>query len=219
MKFIPYTSLQCWQGSADEFLTNYEQIRDAAIKSVNCLTDGLVVEVISETLKLHMGNNSHHHRWQVACKEIGETAEVLVTDITAQTGRTGRVTPLLHYAPTKLSGAVLSKATAHNPNKLIDCNINIGTTIQIVHGSGSFIVAAMPCVNGQAPAGSYGHRLLALVRARPANTGFLIKALFHLPSRPICDAPQCSIEGATGGSGAPDRPLLVLVIRLLHLVI
>ncbi|HAS89133.1 MAG TPA: hypothetical protein DCS48_07485, partial [Desulfovibrio sp.] len=37
--------------------------------------DGLVVEVTNPTIKEFLGSTSHHHRWQIAFKRKGETAE------------------------------------------------------------------------------------------------------------------------------------------------
>ena len=51
-----------------------------------------------------MGATNHHHKWQVAIKTKGETANTVIQDIGWQTGRTGNVTPVLRVKPTKVSG-------------------------------------------------------------------------------------------------------------------
>ena len=41
-----------------------------------------------------MGSNRKFHRWQIAFKENKEKAQVRVISITAQVGRTGKITPV-----------------------------------------------------------------------------------------------------------------------------
>ena len=52
-----------------------------------------------------MGATNHHHRWQIALKTLGETATTTVNNIRWQTGRTGKVTPVLEIEPVLLSGS------------------------------------------------------------------------------------------------------------------
>ncbi|USD58965.1 hypothetical protein J4N45_10525 [Vibrio sp. SCSIO 43140] len=105
----------------------------AEIKSTTVYPiDGTVIEVMGDELRASMGHTSHHHLWQVAKKEVGETKDVLVTGIDWQVGRSGRVTPVILIEPTELSGAVISKVSGHHAAYVRDHGIGIGATIQIV---------------------------------------------------------------------------------------
>ena len=76
--------------------------------------DGVVFEIVNPELKVHMGSNRKFHRWQIAFKENKEKAQVRVTSITAQVGRTGKITPVAELEPTQLSGATIYRATGHH---------------------------------------------------------------------------------------------------------
>lgn len=93
--------------------------------------DGTIIEVIGDDLRTAMGSGSHHHHWQIAKKEVGETAEAKVKDIIWQVGRTGRVTPVIQIEPTVLSGATISKVTGHHAANVRQHGIGVGAKILI----------------------------------------------------------------------------------------
>jgi len=112
--FVPFAQLPAWEGSIQALSADFEQVTEEAWQSVDFDVDGIVLEVTHAALKAHMGANRHHHRWQIALKDNAETAEVTVLEVTAQTGRTGKVTPVAELEPTTLSGATIRRATAHH---------------------------------------------------------------------------------------------------------
>ena len=100
--------------------------------SVDYDIDGVVFEVTNEALKQHMGATRHHHRWQIAFKVNAESAEVKVLQVTPQTSRTGRITPVAELEPTKLSGATISRATVHHYNMVKTNGVGPGAIVQLV---------------------------------------------------------------------------------------
>jgi len=94
-------------------------------------TDGLVFEATSDSVKKEMGHTSHHHRWQIAYKRNTEYKDVKVLSITNQTGKTGVITPVAELDPTRISGAVLSRATCHNWGNVLKMGIGAGCTVRV----------------------------------------------------------------------------------------
>ncbi|MBI9112227.1 helix-hairpin-helix domain-containing protein [Maridesulfovibrio ferrireducens] len=111
-------------------LTDEEWIADAY--QLSDPIDGLVLEVTNSDLKKHLGSTSHHHRWQIAFKRKGETAETTVKAIRWQVGRTGAVTPVIEIEPVNISGAKISNVTGHNSAYIEDKCIGVGTRLRIV---------------------------------------------------------------------------------------
>ncbi|MGZ5031007.1 MAG: helix-hairpin-helix domain-containing protein [Methylobacter sp.] len=94
--------------------------------------DGVVFELVgNEQVKKYLGATRHHHRWQIAYKNNIETAEVTVLRVNPQTSRSGRVNPVAELTPTKLSGAMISRATAHHYGMVKKLGIGSGTLIEL----------------------------------------------------------------------------------------
>ena len=85
--FMPYVHLMAWEGSGSELLKDIEKITQNLAKKVDYPLDGMVVEIKNEKLKKILGATNHHHKWQVAVKTKGETAETVVKEIGWQTGK------------------------------------------------------------------------------------------------------------------------------------
>ncbi|WP_166370316.1 helix-hairpin-helix domain-containing protein [Psychromonas sp. SA13A] len=130
--FFPFSLIENWTGHYKEILTDFDKIVDKIWTSVDYDIDGVILEVTNETLKEHMGATRHHHRWQIAFKVNAESAEVKVLEVTPQTSRTGRVTPVAELEPTKLSGATISRATVHHYNMVKTNGVGPGAIVQLV---------------------------------------------------------------------------------------
>jgi len=132
VRFVPYIHLPTWVGDGDRLLNDIDFIFDLVMAEVDFPMDGVVVEVLDELLKAHMGATSHHFRWQIAVKRKGETAETTVQGIQWQVGRTGNVTPVMEVEPTFLSGATIRRVTAHHAGMINKLGIGIGARIEII---------------------------------------------------------------------------------------
>jgi DNA ligase (NAD+) len=129
--FYPFAQLPKWQGSADQLRQNFSQIVESVLAMVDYDVDGVVFEVTEPVIKQTLGATRHHHRWQIAFKNNIESAEVRVLSVTPQTSRSGRVNPVAELEPTKLSGAMISRATAHHYGMVKAQGIGIGTLIEL----------------------------------------------------------------------------------------
>jgi len=132
IRFVPYTQLVSWEGTAAALLENTERIIHELIQQVDYPIDGVVAEVINEDVKDYMGATSHHYRWQIAIKTKGDTAKIKVQAVTWQVGRTGSITPVMEVEPVLLSGANIRRVTAHHAGLIQKEGIGEGALIEII---------------------------------------------------------------------------------------
>lgn len=129
--FYPFCELPDWQGPSTELIPNFEAIVANVHTLVDYDVDGVIFEVTDGRIKQHLGATRHHHRWQIAYKSNAETAQVKVLRVTPQTSRSGRVNPVAELEPTRLSGAMISRATAHHYGMVKEQGIGVGTVIEL----------------------------------------------------------------------------------------
>ena len=129
--FYPFALLPCWTGTWEALNADFALIVKTIWHQVDYDVDGVILEIVDEPLKQSMGATRHHHRWQLAYKENLQTAEVKVLNVTPQTSRSGRITPVAELEPVRLSGALLSRATAHHYKMVQDKGIGPGAIIQL----------------------------------------------------------------------------------------
>jgi len=129
--FVPFTQLPKWLGSIDEFSSQFLDIVGELESGVDFDVDGVVFEIVSPELKEYMGSNRKFHRWQIAFKENKEKAQVRVISVTAQVGRTGKVTPVAELEPTQLSGATIYRATGHHYGLVKEQGLGAGSVIEL----------------------------------------------------------------------------------------
>lgn len=133
--FVPYVELAKqakWEGSGSDLLKQIEQITEQLTKKADYPLDGMVVEAINPKIHQKMGSTNHHNRWQIAVKTKGETAVVTIEKIVWQTGRTGKVTPVIRINPTKISGATIRNVTAHNAGTVKELQLGEGAVIEVI---------------------------------------------------------------------------------------
>ena len=130
--FVPYSELPKWLGSIDDLVDEAAAVTASLKSQVDYALDGMVAEALDPELRSHMGATSHHHRWMIALKERGETAETTVEGLVWQTGRTGNVTPVMLVSPVKVSGATIRRVTAHHGGMVRDLHIGPGARIRII---------------------------------------------------------------------------------------
>ena len=129
--FVPFNQLPKWLGDIDTFTNNFENIVNELEAGVDFDIDGAVFEVINPELKTHMGSNRKFHRWQIAYKENKEKAQVKVLSVTAQVGRTGKITPVAELEPTLLSGATIYRATGHHYGLVKEQGLGSGSVVEL----------------------------------------------------------------------------------------
>jgi len=129
--FVPFTQLPQWLGSIGEFSSQFLDIVGQLEDGVDFDIDGVVFEVVNPELKEYMGSNRKFHRWQIAFKENKEKAQVKVISVTAQVGRTGKITPVAELEPTQLSGATIYRATGHHYGLVKQQGLGAGSIIEL----------------------------------------------------------------------------------------
>lgn len=129
--FYPFALLPAWEGRWKDLEEHFEDIVQDVWNSVDYDVDGVILEVTDEEIKQAMGATRHHHRWQIAYKANTESAEVKVLKVIPQTSRSGRVTPVAELEPVRLSGALLSRATAHHYKMVLEKGIGPGAIIRL----------------------------------------------------------------------------------------
>jgi DNA ligase (NAD+) len=129
--FMPFSQLPHWQGTIQELLANFQPILEN-ICHPDYETDGVVLEATDHTLKTYLGATRHHHRWQIAFKENKDSVQVRILNIIPQVSRTGRLNPVVEIVPTRLSGATISRVSAHHYSLVKNQSIGPDTVIELV---------------------------------------------------------------------------------------
>lgn len=130
--FVPYANLASRTVTGEQLVAQIGEITEALRQEVDYALDGMVAQCTDERVQAHMGATSHHYRWQIAIKERGETARATIQDIIWQTGRVGKITPVLCIEPVRLSGANISRITAHHAGMVRDKKLGEGAIIEII---------------------------------------------------------------------------------------
>ncbi|WP_428086070.1 BRCT domain-containing protein [Candidatus Thioglobus sp.] len=129
--FVPFLQLPVWSGSIDELKGDFEKITQDVLAMVDFDVDGVVFELTHQALKAHMGANRKFHKWQIAFKENKDKAQVRVLGVTAQVGRTGKITPVAELEPTQLSGATIMRASGHHYGLVKEQGLGAGSIIEL----------------------------------------------------------------------------------------
>lgn len=129
--FHPFSLLPSWQGTWYELSAGFDAIIDELWQKTDYDVDGIVIEIVDEKLKEFLGATRHHHRWQIAYKRNTASAEVEVLRVVARTSRSGRVNPVAEVEPTRLSGALIKRVTAHHYNMVRQNGIGAGAKIKL----------------------------------------------------------------------------------------
>lgn len=130
--FYPFIKLPNWQGAQLDLLDGFEQISEQIWNAVDYEVDGIILEATDAQLKSYLGSTRRHNRWQIAYKINQESVDVRVNSVTGQTSRTGRITPVAELVPTRLSGALLSRATVHHYGMVKANGVGAGALVQLV---------------------------------------------------------------------------------------
>ena len=100
--------------------------------------DGAVIKVNDLASRAALGSTAKFPRWAAAYKFPPEKKETKLSAITLQVGRTGVLTPNAEFAPIRLAGTTVSRATLHNLDFIREKDIMLGDTI-IVQKAGDII--------------------------------------------------------------------------------
>ncbi len=100
--------------------------------------DGIVIKVNEIELHDLIGETVKYPKWAIAYKFPPEEVKTKLTSITFQVGRTGVITPVANFNPVFVQGSLISKATLHNEDYVLEKDIHIGDNI-IIRKAGDVI--------------------------------------------------------------------------------
>lgn len=93
--------------------------------------DGMVIKLNDMELAESLGYTDRFPRGAIAYKFAAQEQTTVVTDITWEVGRTGKLTPLAHVEPVELMGATVRKATLNNYDDILRKRVGIGSRVFI----------------------------------------------------------------------------------------
>src|SRR5690606_5289453 len=123
---------------AYEDLSNIIDGFDNLRKTLLYDTDGVVIKVNDFSYYDEIGYTAKHPKYAAAYKFEAEKQITTVNDIIFQVGRTGVVTPVAVLEPVFISGSLVSRATLHNEDYILNKDIRIGDHVY-VHQAGEII--------------------------------------------------------------------------------
>lgn len=123
------SSVACFK-SIEEVIADVDEI-ERKRQDLPFEIDGAVIKVNDLALRDQLGNTSRSPRWAIAYKFAPDQAESQVEGITVQVGRTGVLTPVAELRPVALAGSIISRATLHNEDFIIEKDIHIGDWVVI----------------------------------------------------------------------------------------
>lgn len=126
-KTIPsYTLCQ----SIDEAITEINRIGENR-GNLPFDIDGAVIKVDDFSQRDELGSTSKFPKWAIAFKYPPEEKQTKLIDIEINVGRTGVLTPTAVFEPVLVAGSMVSRATLHNQDFIIEKDIRIGDTVTI----------------------------------------------------------------------------------------
>lgn len=93
--------------------------------------DGAVIKVNDFDDRKKLGSTSKYPKWAIAYKFPAEKQKTKIENILIQIGRTGVLTPLASLTPVRIAGSLVSRATLHNLDYIVEKDIKIGDTVVI----------------------------------------------------------------------------------------
>lgn len=92
-------------------------------------TDGLVLKVNSLALQNELGNSPTAPRWALAYKYPPEQAETELLRAEFTVGKSGKITPVGHFQPVRLSGSTVARASLCNGDELKRLGLGVGDRV------------------------------------------------------------------------------------------
>lgn len=109
------------------YIEKYHKIR----KNLAYEIDGIVIKVDNLEDYERLGYTAKTPRWAIAYKFPPEEVLTTLEDIIFTVGRTGKITPNAVLTPVKVAGSLISRATLHNEDFILEKDLRIGDTIAI----------------------------------------------------------------------------------------
>lgn len=123
---------------------------EAARPELDFLIDGAVIKVMDEETRRVFGYTDKFPRWAIAYKFAAEENTTVLTHVTWELGRTGKLTPLAHVEPVDFAGVTVRKATLNNWEDIQRKKLRLGVRVWI-RRSNDVIPEITGCVDEKEP--------------------------------------------------------------------
>jgi DNA ligase (NAD+) len=117
--------------SLNELSKIYKAFNDGQRSSYNFMVDGLVLEIMNQTIRDRLGKNDSTPNYAIALKFDYLQKETTVVGCEFYIGKTMRITPVLKVAPITFYGAVQQHISLSNYKRFTDLNLGIGDKVII----------------------------------------------------------------------------------------
>lgn len=107
-------------------------------KSLDVLTDGVVIKVNDYAVRDVLGATEKFPRWAIAYKFEPEETTTILKDVIWQVGRTGKLTPLAILEPVDLCDVTVRRATLNNYGDVLRKGVKINSRV-LIHRSNEVI--------------------------------------------------------------------------------
>lgn len=114
----------------DEIKREIERI-DAIKDDLDVMIDGMVIKMDDCKSREVVGYTNKFPKWAVAYKFEAREISTILTDVTWQVGRTGKITPTAELEPVFLAGATIKRATLNNIDDINKKGLKIGSRVLI----------------------------------------------------------------------------------------
>lgn len=93
--------------------------------------DGVVIKLSNRQDRLKQGENRQYPHWAMAFKPKSPIHTVRIEQISFKVGRTGKITPLLHFEPIQLGNKIITKVSGYSMGYLKQHGLNLGSEVMI----------------------------------------------------------------------------------------
>ena len=114
----------------EDIIEEIHQVEDN-LKSLDILTDGLVIKINDMRTREALGFTQRFARWAIAYKFEAEEMTTRLLSVTWNVGRTGKVTPTAHLEPVNFAGVTVKRATLNNWDDILRKKVAIGCKVWI----------------------------------------------------------------------------------------
>lgn len=127
---FPVSNEICLVNNVNEIwnqIENFAKIRN----QLNYETDGIVIKLNEKKYYDEIGYTSKFPKWAIAYKFPAEIMSTKLLSIIPTVGRTGKITYVANLVPISLDGSIISSASLHNKEYIIEKDIRINDYVNI----------------------------------------------------------------------------------------
>ena len=110
-----------------EFRNSAEQLRSI----LPYLIDGIVISFIDPNIISKLGRVNSVNKYQMAIKFNPKVVRTIFLGYTFTAGKTGDITPMVHFKPCEFLGGIHTKQTIHSYERFKELNLIVGQEIDI----------------------------------------------------------------------------------------